>query len=142
MENKNLYEQAQLLTAGIRIYEHFNKRPPDLRELATFLRLAPEKVAIICKNLESNGIVGFIKSGSREALYIKDHKKIEDLPRDDSGEGIENEISKLKEMRSRHMGEIEKRLHAGDQKSEKFKDLEKALKNPAVTKKNNPLDSL
>ncbi len=142
MENKSLYNQAQLLTAGIRVYEHLNKKPPDLKELAIFLNLAPEKVAIICNELEHSGILGFIKSGSKEALYIKDHKKIEELPREELETDMENEIAKFKELRSRHMVEIEKRLNTHDKKSEKYRDIDKALKESQASKKNNPLDPL
>ncbi len=53
----DLYHQAHLMVAAIRIFEHLNSRPPNVEELCQKIKFSIEKGSLVCRKLEDLGII-------------------------------------------------------------------------------------
>ncbi len=140
MANENPYRQAHVVVAGIRVFEHVNTRPPSLLDLAGLLQISSDEVSRITRKLETAGIIGTVRSGGEERFLVADYLKIEDLPRAAETPKMNDEIKDFQARQRSRMGEIEQFLKDKDKKPDLFSQLDQALKNPASTKKKNPLD--
>lgn len=139
--SKNLYETAHIFVAGIRIFEHVNKRPPSLKELSDILKISEEELSLISRKLSDEKIISMIVSGAECRYGISDHTRIETLPRDDETPRMADEISQFQNRQQSRLKEMEKTLAEKRDKQSVFSDLDKALKDPSsLQKKKNPLD--
>jgi hypothetical protein len=136
------YEQGHLFVAALRLFEHVHRRPPSVREVSEMLGIAPEMGHYLCNRLAKMGVLDVVEAAFEERLYLKDHLKLEELPREEKATGLEDEVQKLQEERQKRQEEIE-RMHAaqGEKKKDLFSDLERQLKE-GLKKKKNPLDDL
>lgn len=141
MFSKSLYETAHVFIAGIRVFEHVHKRPPNLKDLAEVLKISEEELSLVSRKLSDEKIITEIVSGAECRYGIADHLKIESLPRDEGTPRMSEEISQFQSRQQSRLKEIEKSLSEGRDKQRMFSDLDKALKDPAsFQKKKNPLD--
>lgn len=141
MKSMDLYEQAHVFIAGIRIYEHLHGRPPTLQGLADLLKISEEELSLLSRKLEDRAIVRVIQAGSQIHYSIADHLRVEDLPRGQQASQMKDEISQFQNKQQSRLKEIEETLGKNTDKSRMFRDLDKALKDPSVIKqKKNPLD--
>lgn len=77
---KDLYGQAHLFAAAVRIVEHLSDQPPSLKSLSELLLLSEEEISRISRKLEEAGIIGVITSGGENRFLIRNIAKIEELP--------------------------------------------------------------
>jgi hypothetical protein len=141
MKSKDLYEQAQVFVAGIRVFEYLHGRPPTLEGLSQILKISEEELSLLSRKLEDRFIVGVIKTGAEVRYGIADHLRIEDIPRGQTATKMKDEISQFQNKQAARLNEIEKTLGKSNEKARVFSDLEKALKDPSSIKpKKNPLD--
>lgn len=141
MSSKNLYESAHIFIAGIRVFEHIHKRPPNLKDLSAILQISEEELSLLSRKLSDEKIVTEIVSGAGCRYGIADYMKIETLPRDEDGSRISEEISQFQNRQQSRLKEIEKSLGESRDRERVFSDLDKALKDPSgLKKKKNPLD--
>lgn len=141
-EMHNPYEQGHLFVAALRLLFHKNKRPPSVGEISEFLGIAPELGHHLCNQLEKIGVLEVVDAAFEERVYLRDHLKLEDLPREEKGSSLEMELKQLKEQMELKHQELERLM--GSQESKKkdlFSDLERQLKE-GLRKKRNPLDDL
>lgn len=141
-ELTNPYEQGHLFVAAIRLFLHKHARPPSVREVSEMLEVSPEMGHYLCNRLERLQVLEVVKGAFEERIYLKDHLRLEELPRQEKASNLEVELQRLKEDKERKQQEIE-RLQAsqGDKKKELFTDLERQLKE-GLKRKKNPLDGL
>ncbi len=138
---RNLYDAAHVFVAGVRVYEHLNRRPPSLKELADMLGISEEELSLVSRKLCDEKIVSAIISGADCRYGIGDYTRIEALPRDSEAPRMMQEITQFQTRQQSRLKDIEKSLSENKDKQRVFSDLEKALKDPAsLQKKKNPLD--
>ncbi|MFQ5600837.1 MAG: hypothetical protein ACE5G2_09820 [Candidatus Krumholzibacteriia bacterium] len=87
--------QAHLQVAAVRVLEHKLKRPPSVDEIAELLEQAKELTGHLVRALEAQGIVHTIKSPFDLRVGVKDHRKIEELPTEESGPGFKDEVDEF-----------------------------------------------
>jgi hypothetical protein len=138
----NPYEQGHLVVAALRIFVHRQGRPPSVRELSEVLGISAEMGYYLCNRLSRLGVLEVVGAAFEEKLYLKDHLKLEDLPREEKASSFATEVERLKEERQRRQEEMAKlqSTHEG-KKKDLFSDLERQLRE-GVKKKKNPLDEL
>ncbi|MCU0577548.1 MAG: hypothetical protein MUD15_12100 [Desulfobacterota bacterium] len=136
----DLYSQAHLFVAALRVFDHLHGQPPSLRGLSDLLRVSEEELSRISRKLEDQGIVGVILSGGDARFTIRDHAGIEALPRSAETPKMEEEVSQFKTRQESRLKDIEESLARKGDKRSVFEELEKALKDPSLIKKKNPLD--
>ena len=141
MLSGGLYAQAHLVVSGLRVREHLDHRPPSLNELAELLAVSVEELALLLRKLEDLGIVSVVKSGAAERFVPGNHLAIEDLAVQAETSSLEAELKSFKSRQQTRLGEIDEMLKRPAAKPDLFKDLDRALKDPAsLPKKKNPLD--
>ena len=128
-EKKDLYSQAHLMVAAIRVFEHKNSRPPTIQELCQTIEFSIEKGNFICRKLEELDIIEAVEGSYGTRLFVRDHLKIEDIPRGESDNHFEEELKKFQDNRKAISQKIE--TFQAEQKKKKkdlFAEMEKKLK--------------
>ncbi|MBT8367590.1 MAG: hypothetical protein KJP23_23095 [Deltaproteobacteria bacterium] len=125
----DFYQETHLIVAAIRIFEHLNSRPPDLSELCGTINLSIERGSFICRKLEEMGIIEAVEGSYGARWYVRDHLKIEDIPRGEPGSKLEDELKKFQDTQKAFSQKM-KILQAQQKKRKKdlFADMEKKLK--------------
>lgn len=134
------YTQAHLFVAAVRVFEHLHGQPPALRGLSELLLVSEEELSRISRRLEDQGIIGVIVSGGDPRFTVRDHTRIEDIDRSVQAPGMEDEITRFKSRQESRLRDIEESLARKGDKKSVYTELEKALKDPSLMKKKNPLD--
>ena len=126
---KDFYSQAHLIVAAIRVFEHKNSRPPTIGDLCQTIDFSIEKGNFICRKLEELDIVEAVEGSYGARLFVRDHLKIEDIPRGESESNFEEELKKFQDNRKALSQKIE--TFQAEQKQKKkdlFAEMEKKLK--------------
>ena len=128
--------------AALRLFAHRHQRPPSVRELSEMLQVSPEMGYYLCNRLARLGVLEVVEAAFEERVYLRDHLKLEELPREEKASGLEAEVQRLKEEREKKEAEIQKFQASQEiKKKDLFSDLERQLKE-GVKKKKNPLDEI
>ncbi|MGD2272267.1 MAG: hypothetical protein PVI06_17840 [Desulfobacterales bacterium] len=129
MENKDLYSTAHLFVAAIRVWDYQNSKPPSVEDVCRALAFSAERGNFVCKRLEQMGVVEVVEGAYGTRLFVKDHLKIEDIPRDEKTRKIDDEISKFKKSQKKLTRKIESfQAEQAQKKKNLFADVEKKLK--------------
>ena len=124
-----LYNQAHLVAAAIRVFEHNNSRPPNMEELCQSIKFSIEKGNFLCRKLEELNIIKAVEGSYGTRLFIRDHLKIEDIPRGEPDSGFEDELKKFQDDRKAFTRKMEDFQAKQKQKKEDlFAEMEKKLK--------------
>ena len=124
-----LYNQAHLMVAAIRVFEHNNSRPPNMEELCQSIKFSIEKGNFLCRKLEELNIIKAVEGSYGTRLFIRDHLKIEDIPRGEPDSGFEDELKKFQDDRKAFTRKMEDFQAKQKQKKEDlFAEMEKKLK--------------
>jgi hypothetical protein len=120
MESKDLYSTAHLFVAAIRVWSHQNSKAPSVGDVCSTLAFSAERGNFLCKVVEG-------AYGTR--LFVKDHLKIEDIPKDQKVSKLDDELSKFKETQKEFSRKIESfKAEQAQKKKDLFADVEKKLK--------------
>jgi hypothetical protein len=95
--SKNFYTTAHLFVAAIRIWEYQNDTPPALEEISQMLAMSIERSNYICNKLKEMGVINSVEGSFGNRLFVRDHLKIEEIPREDDESHLEEEIKKFQE---------------------------------------------
>ena len=131
MQDKKIdfYEEAHLLVAAIRIFRNLNSRPPTVDDLSRTIHISIERGNLICRKLEEMGIIEAVAGSYGARWYIKDHLKIEDIPRGEPESKMEDELRKFQDSQKALSQKIETMQAEQKQKKKNlFADMEKKLK--------------
>lgn len=130
MQDQDFYSNAHLFVAAIRIFEHQNTQPPSIDAVCRMLSFSPEQGNHICRKLKDKGVLDVVESAFGNKLFIKDHIKIEEIPRGETESRIEEELKKFQHSKKDISNKIES-IQAKQAKNKKtlFAELEKSLKN-------------
>ena len=135
-----MYSQAHLFVAAVRVFEHLHLQPPSLRGLSELLGVSEEELSRISRRLEELGVIGVIVSGGDSRFAVRDHARIEEIPRSVESPRMEDEITQFKSRQETRLKDLEESLARKGDKKSIYNELEKALKDPSLMKKKNPLD--
>jgi hypothetical protein len=129
MELEDLYSSAHLFIAAIRICEHRHAGRASVEDVCGLIGLSLEQGNFICKKLLEDGIIERVDGAFGTRLFIKDHLKIEGIPRKEKGSSLEEEIRKFQDSKKGFTQKIESLKAAqAEKKKSLFADVEKKLK--------------
>ena len=135
MQKSDLYSNAHLVVAAIRVLTHQQKAPPSVKTVCQALSFSLEHGNFICNKLAETEVIEIVEGAHGIRLFIKDHLKIEDLPKGDKVSRLEDDLKKFKDSRKDFTKKIES-FQAEQAKKQKdlFAELEKKLKKEADKK--------
>ncbi len=140
-----LYEEAQIILAGVRLFEHLEDRLPSLKELAEFTRFSPETAHHLCNRLEKIGALERIRGAFDDRICLKDPLEAEALREAPDTPDIGEDVKQWKEDRESKLKEVEERF-TGDaarkDKEDQFAEIEQKLKKGGKEERKSPLDDL
>jgi hypothetical protein len=131
MQNKktNLYYQSHLMVAAIRVFEHLNSRPPTVDDACRVINFSTEQGHFICRKLQEIDVIKAVEGSYGTRLFIDDHLKLEDLPREAPGNKLEDELKKFQDTQKSFSRKIESfQAQQKQKKRDLFTEMEKKLK--------------
>lgn len=128
-QRKDFYTEAHLLVAAIRVHEHVHSRPATIEDVCRLLAFSAEHAGIISRRLEDLGVIEAVQGSFGTRLFVRDHLKLEDIPRGEFGRKLEDEVKKFQDTQRSFTQKIEslKAEQAGKKKN-LFAEMEKKLK--------------
>ena len=139
MESKDtlsLYDSAHLFTAAVRLLTYQDQSPPDIDQVCALLKLSRERGGFICRRLEEIGAVEAVKGAYGLRLFVRDHLKIEEIPKEGAPDRLQDELHKFQAAQKDVTSRIE--TMRADQKKKKknlFEEMEKKLRAEIEKKK-------
>lgn len=129
MQISDLYNNAHLVVAAIRVFEHQNHTPPSVQDVCNTLSLSREQGNYICNRLQEMEIIELVEGAYGIRLFIRNHLKIEDIPKGEKASSLQEEILKFQNSKKGFTQKIES-IQAKQAKKQKdlFAELEKKLK--------------
>jgi len=129
MQKSNFYSDAHLIVASIRVLTHKNHTPPSIEDVSSALSFSSDKSHFICKKLSGMEIIDIAEGAFGIRLFVKDHLKIEEIPKDEKEDKLEEALKKFKDSKKDFSKKIES-FQAQKAKNQKdlFAELEKKLK--------------
>jgi len=129
MQHPDLYSNAHLVVAAIRIFTHKNSKHPSLNEICTTLSFSLEQGNLICKKLKDLGIIDVVEGAFENHLFIKDYLKIEEIPRGKKEDKLEEALKKFKDSKKDFSKKIESfQVKQAEKQKALFAELEEKLK--------------
>jgi 3-hydroxyacyl-CoA dehydrogenase len=126
---KDFYTEAHLLVAAIRVCDHLNARPATIDDACRMLGFSPEHGGIVCRRLVALGVLSSVQGSFGERLFIRDHLKLEDIPRGEVGRKLEEEVRKFQDHQRSLTQKIEAlQAEQTGKKKNRFAEMEKKLK--------------
>jgi len=107
MKIDDLYHGAHIYVSAVRVFSHLHNNQPTTEDLSSLLKLSLEQVNFMCKKLKELGVIETIEGAYGDRIFIKDHLRIEDIPRNVKVSSMEDEIRKFQDSRK---GLAEKRV--------------------------------
>ena len=129
MKKKDLYKNAHLVVAAIRILDHQNGMPPAVGTLASILAFSVEECSYICRRLHELEIIDIVEGVFGTKIFIKNHLAVEDIHRSADDPDINEDIHKFMSSKKNYEKEI-KAIKANQEKKQKdlFAQIDKKLK--------------
>ena len=141
----SLYDEAQILIAGVRLFQHREHRMPATREVAEFIRFSVESVYHLSNRLEKIGVLEIVRGAFEERICLKEPWKAELLREEQSGPEIREDIKHWQEQHKEAIHEVEKRFSEGYGKKERdelYSKIEEKLRRGGKEERESPLDAL
>ena len=107
MKTNNLYSTAHLFVAAIRVCEHEQSAPPSIDDVCRLISFSLERGNFICKQLKEMEIIEAVEGPYGVRLSVKNHIKIEDIPKEDKESALEDELAKFKQTQKSFVKKIE-----------------------------------
>ncbi|MDM8526209.1 hypothetical protein QUF80_22765, partial [Desulfococcaceae bacterium HSG8] len=107
MENKDFYMTSHLIVAAIRILEHQNHAAPSVDGICQSLSFSSEQGHYLCKKLDEIEIIEMVRGPYGARLFVKDHLKIEEIPRAEKPVSLREEIERFESSKKDFEKEIE-----------------------------------
>ena len=129
MQELDLYSKTHLVVAAIRILEYRKKDAPSVESLSEMLDMPLEQGHLICKKLHDMDIIEVVKGPFDARLFIRNHLKIEEIPREDKEARLKDEIEKFQSTRKDFKSKIELfQADKAERQKNMFAEIEKKLK--------------
>lgn len=125
----DFYDNAHLVVAAVRIIEHQNKAPASIEAVCTLLSFSLEQGNYLCRKLKEMEIIDMVEGAYGIKLFIKNHPKIEEIPRGHIESQIEKELQKFQSSKKQISQKIESiKSEQAKKKQDLFAELEQKLK--------------
>ncbi len=129
MQDLDLYSKAHLVVAAIRVLEYRKKEAPSVDALCEIIGLPSEQGHLICKKLHDMEIIEVVTGPFDARLFIRNHLKIEDIPKEDKDARLKDEIEKFQNTRKDFKSKIESfQADKAERRKSMFAEIEKKLK--------------
>jgi DNA-binding IscR family transcriptional regulator len=129
MENKSLYNEGHLFVAAVRVLAHQKGVPPMLDQISELLGITSEQAGLISRRLRDAGIVEEVEGAFGVRFVIKDHLKLEELPREVESSQLGNALKKFQSERDKISQKIESiKEKQAQKKKDLFAEIEKKFK--------------
>ncbi len=139
MQHPDLYSNAHLVVAAIRIFTHKNSKHPSMNEICKTLSFSLEQGNLICKKLKDLGIIDVVEGAFENHLFIKDHLKIEEISRNKKEDRLEDALKKFKDSKKDFSKKIESfQAKQAEKQKALFAELEEKLKKSPDKSKPSP----
>ena len=126
---ENTYSKAHLFVAAMRICEHGNGTPPTIGDICKTTSFSIEQAHFLCRKLEELGVINAVEGSYGIRLFIQDHLKIEDIPQQEEGNKLEEELKKFQDSQKKITQKIESfQVEQAEKKKNLFAEMEKKLK--------------
>ncbi|MEA3415355.1 MAG: hypothetical protein U9R02_04230 [Thermodesulfobacteriota bacterium] len=130
MKEIDLYTKAHLVVAAIRILERQDSAASSIEKVCQMISFSLEHGNLICKKLGEMGIIEIVKGVHGTRLFIKNHLKIEEIPRGAGESKLEEELKKFQSSKKGLSKKIELfQAKQAEKQKNLFAELEKKLKN-------------
>ena len=130
MKKTDFYSNAHLVVAAIRIHAHQNAAFPTIDEVSRSLSFSMEQGNYICKKLIGMGIIEVVEGAYETRLFIKNHLKIEEIPKGEKDNRLKEELKKFQNSKKDFTQKIESfQAEQAKKQKELFDELEKKMKN-------------
>ncbi len=129
MNERDLYSSAHLIASAVRILEHRNGRPPSIEEVCDILSFTSEQSYIYLNKLSDLGVIEVVEGNFGTRIFLRDHLKIEEIPKDSKESGLGDAIKEFQDSRKKMSDKIAS-IQADQAKKKKdlFAELENQLK--------------
>jgi hypothetical protein len=128
-KSKDLYTAAHLFVAAIRVYEHQMSSPPTIEAISKILAMSLERSNYVCRKLKELGVIESVEGSYGIRLFLRDHLKIEEIPRDTNETQLDEELQKFKNSQKALTEKIESiQAQQAKKKKDLFAEMEKKLK--------------
>ena len=129
MESTDLYSDAHLTVAAIRILERRNSVPPSIEDVCNFLSFSLEQGNFICRKLGGIDAIEIVEGAFGTRLFIKNHLALEEIPKGMKTSGMDEELKKFQDSRKEFTKKVESiQAQQAEKKKNLFADLENQLK--------------
>jgi hypothetical protein len=108
MAHKPCYEDGHLIVAAVRVLSNNADKPPTPEDIAGLLGLAPDFVRNLVIALGDEGILKVVENPFEIRTEVKDHIKLEDLPREAQGPSIQDELDEFVKKKKKEVEDTEK----------------------------------
>jgi hypothetical protein len=127
------------VVAAIRIFTHKNSKYPSMNEICKTLSFSLEQGNLICKKLKELGVIDVVEGAFENHIFIKDHLKIEEIPKDKKEDRLEEALKKFKDSKKDFSKEIESfQVKQAEKQKALFAELEEKLKIDSNKTKSSP----
>lgn len=129
---KDLYPKAHLVLAAIRLLEHQRHEPPSVEKVCESLDFSLEQGHRVCRKLHEMAAIEMVDGPYGNRLFIRDHLKLEEIPKDEKESSLQEEVAKFQNSRKKFTDEIESfQARKKEEKRKLFSDIEEKLKKGA-----------
>ena len=129
MKKTDLYTHAHAFIAGIRVCEFRKAGQPTVDDVCDLLSISPEQGHHICNKLKELKVIECVEGAFGIRLFIRDHLKLEEIPRGETGSSMEQELQKFQDSKKEFSKKIESIQAAqAEKKKSLFAEVEKKLK--------------
>lgn len=129
MKKTDLYTHAHAFIAGIRVCEWRKAGQPTVDDVCGLLSISPEQGHHICNKLKELEAIECVEGAFGIRLFIRDHLKLEEIPREETGSNMEQELQKFRDSKKQFSKKIESIQAAqAEKKKNLFAEVEKKLK--------------
>jgi hypothetical protein len=133
MQTKSLYYEGHLFVAAVRVLEHQKGAPPVLNHICELLGVTAEQAGLVSRRLRDAGIINEVQGAFGTRYVIKDHLKLEELPREVETSQLGDALKKFQSERSQISRKIESiKEQQAQKKRDLFAEIEKKLKKGPV----------
>jgi hypothetical protein len=130
MPHLSLYEYAHLVVSAIRVLEHRLSAPPALEDVSELLGVSIEETNRLCRKFRDLEVIEMMEKSDSTRLFVKDHRKIEQISDQPEESRLEAELRKFKQARQAQGVDLDSvKTEQADKKKKLHQELEQKLKN-------------
>jgi hypothetical protein len=125
MAHKPCYEDGHLIVAAVRVLSHNSDKPPTPEDIAELLGLAPDFVRNLVIALGDEGVLKVVENPFEIRTEVKNHNKLEELPKEAHGPSIQDELDEFVKKKKREVEDAEKMFTVDEMEKRKQEKLSK-----------------